>query len=143
MFGNRNGKRVLLVDDEPDITTVLAMALREFDYEVQTAKTVDEAIDIFNNWNPQFIVSDYAMPKKNGMDLFYYIRDRKSELIDERRFAFLSGSLSELEGRAALHGVTLIEKPVRIERLVAFLASAGGRMEDALAARRLRDTPLP
>ncbi len=143
MFVNRTGRRVLLVDDEVDITTVLAMALEEFDYEVRTAKHVDEAIEIFEAWKPNFIVSDYAMPDKNGMDLFYYIRDTCPEFAEERRFAFLSGSLSELEGPAALLGLTLIEKPVRIERLVAFLASAGGRMEDAIAARRARDTPLP
>ena len=66
MFGNRRGKRVLLVDDEPDITTVLSMALQEFDYDVKTAKSVDEAIDIFEEWDPQFIVSDYAMPIRTG-----------------------------------------------------------------------------
>jgi two-component system KDP operon response regulator KdpE len=66
--------RVLVVDDERDITRVLEKALGGHGYEVRTADDGEKAMELFRKWNPQLLITDLSMPRTGGMALIQSIR---------------------------------------------------------------------
>ena len=66
--------RVLVVDDEPQITRVLRTVLTSQGYEVRTAAEGNSALGIFKEWHPQLIVTDLVMPEMNGVELCRQVR---------------------------------------------------------------------
>ena len=67
-------KRVLVVDDEVQITRVLRRSLSGHGYEVQTAADGEEALETFNSWKPDLVVTDLAMPNMSGLELCRRLR---------------------------------------------------------------------
>jgi two-component system KDP operon response regulator KdpE len=70
-------ERILVVDDEIQITRVLRASLSAQRYDVRTANDPEEALRIFEEWDPDLIVTDLMMPGMTGIDLCRAIR-RKS-----------------------------------------------------------------
>jgi two-component system KDP operon response regulator KdpE len=66
--------RILVVDDEPQITRVLRTTLSSNGYDVRTAADGESAVDLFNDWAPDLIVTDLFMPGMTGIDLCRAIR---------------------------------------------------------------------
>ena len=71
-----NKPRLLLVDDEPQITRVLRTALTIQGYEIQTATDGASALHLFEQWHPDMVITDLAMPKMDGVALCREIRMR-------------------------------------------------------------------
>ncbi len=69
-----NGTRILVVDDEPQITRVLRRSLSSKGYEVQVAEDGEEALDVFLKWNPDIVITDLFMPRMGGLELCRRIR---------------------------------------------------------------------
>lgn len=67
--------RVLVVDDEPQITRVLKTVLTSQGYEVQTAAEGESALTIFREWSPELVITDLAMPHMDGLELCRRIRE--------------------------------------------------------------------
>ena len=59
-------KRILVVDDEPDIVTVLKMGLKRKGYEVITAYDGKEALEKAKAERPDLITLDVMMPEVDG-----------------------------------------------------------------------------
>jgi two-component system KDP operon response regulator KdpE len=72
-------ERVLVVDDEVQITRVLRTALTAQGYDVRAANEPEEAVRIFEDWSPDLIVTDLMMPGMTGIELCRTIR-RKSRI---------------------------------------------------------------
>ena len=68
------GKKVLVVDDEIHIVHVVAIKLRNNDYEVMTAANGAEAYELACEEKPDIIVTDYQMPVMSGLQLVEKIR---------------------------------------------------------------------
>lgn len=66
--------KVLVVDDEPDITEFLSYNLTKNGFEVRSASTADEAMEIAKVFKPHVFVLDIMMPGKTGIDLCKDIR---------------------------------------------------------------------
>jgi two-component system KDP operon response regulator KdpE len=66
--------KILIVDDEPQITRVLRMACAANGYEVKDASDGESALRIFEHWSPDLIVTDLSMPGLNGVELCRTIR---------------------------------------------------------------------
>ena len=66
--------RVLVVDDEPQITRVLRSALEAQEFEVKTATNAVSAIQVFQETQPELIVTDLAMPNGDGVSLCKSVR---------------------------------------------------------------------
>lgn len=66
--------RILVVDDEPQITRVLRRGLSSKGYEVQVAEDGEEALSVFRQWKPDLIVTDLSMPGMGGLELCRRIR---------------------------------------------------------------------
>jgi two-component system KDP operon response regulator KdpE len=68
--------KILVVDDEPQITRVLRTSLSPHGYEVRIANDGEAALDVFQEWNPDLIITDLSMPKMTGIELCENVRDR-------------------------------------------------------------------
>ena len=73
------GRRILVVDDEPQITRVLRTTLSSHGYEIRVANDVESALDVVNDWPPELIITDLSMPNLSGIDLTRKVRS-KSEV---------------------------------------------------------------
>ena len=67
-------KKILVVDDEPQILRVLRMSLKAHRFDVRTAADGESAIDLFNDWSPDLVITDLSMPLMNGLELCREIR---------------------------------------------------------------------
>ena len=71
-------ERILVVDDEIQITRVLRASLSAQRYDVRTANDPEEALRLFEEWKPDLLVTDLMMPGMTGVELCRAIR-RKSK----------------------------------------------------------------
>lgn len=67
-------QRILVVDDEPQITRVLRRSLISQGYDVHIASDGDSALQTFGDWTPDLVVTDLAMPNMNGLELCRQLR---------------------------------------------------------------------
>lgn len=68
-------KKILLVDDEPDLLNMVQTILQDEGYqELRTAKTVKEALTVCKEWEPQLAVLDVMLPDGNGFSLLEQLR---------------------------------------------------------------------
>jgi two-component system KDP operon response regulator KdpE len=67
-------KRILVVDDEPQITRVLRTALTGSGYEVRTADDGLSGLRSAREWQPDLVLTDISMPNMNGIELCRQLR---------------------------------------------------------------------
>ena len=67
-------KRILVVDDEPEITLVLRSALTKHGYDVRVANEGEAALELFRAWPPDLVITDLSMPNMNGLKLCGRVR---------------------------------------------------------------------
>ncbi len=68
-------KKILLVDDEPELLRMVENILRQDGYQnLKNAKTVKEAFSIFTEWQPELAVLDVMLPDGDGFSLLEQLR---------------------------------------------------------------------
>ncbi len=67
-------KRILVVDDEHEITLVLRSGLTKHGYDVRVANEGEAALELFQAWPPDVVVTDLSMPNINGLELCKRLR---------------------------------------------------------------------
>lgn len=67
--------KVLVVDDEPQITRVLKTVLGSEGYDVRTAADGESGWSSFRDWNPDLVLTDLKMPHMDGVELCRRIRE--------------------------------------------------------------------
>jgi two-component system KDP operon response regulator KdpE len=67
--------RILIVDDEPQITRVLRTSLQSHGYEVEVAKDGAQALKLFEQSVPDLVITDLSMPNMDGVELTKAIRN--------------------------------------------------------------------
>src|ERR1700704_2301927 len=67
-------KRILVVDDEPQITRVLRTSLTGSGYEVRTAEDGHAGLRMAREWQPDLLITDVSMPNMNGIELSRQLR---------------------------------------------------------------------
>jgi len=68
--------RILVIDDESQITRVLRAALSAQGYDVRIANDPDEGLRLFRDWSPDLVITDLMMPGKSGVEVCRAIRSR-------------------------------------------------------------------
>jgi Response regulators consisting of a CheY-like receiver domain and a winged-helix DNA-binding domain len=67
-------KKILIVDDEPDIITTIEMMLESSNYTTITAQDGQEALEKVEKHSPDLLVLDINMPKVDGYTVFKKLR---------------------------------------------------------------------
>jgi len=70
----KDKSRVLVVDDEPQVSEVLRQLLAAEGYEVRTADEGREALAFFSAWPPALVITDLNMMPIDGLELCRRIR---------------------------------------------------------------------
>ena len=68
-------RRILIVDDEPNIVTSLEFLMRESSYEVRVARDGEEALRRAESFLPDLILLDVMMPQRSGFEVCRKIRE--------------------------------------------------------------------
>ena len=68
--------RILVVDDETQITRVLRATLSAHRYDVRVANDGQTALEIMRDWSPDLVLTDIAMPNMDGLALCREVRTR-------------------------------------------------------------------
>ena len=71
-----NGLKVLVVDDNEDYQVLLTVIFEEYKAEIKIAASVDEAIKMMEEWQPDVLISDICMKEKDGYSLIRSIREK-------------------------------------------------------------------
>jgi two-component system KDP operon response regulator KdpE len=66
--------KILIVDDEPQITRVLRTALSTQGYSLRVAANGVEGMELVHDWKPDLVITDVSMPQMNGVELCREIR---------------------------------------------------------------------
>jgi DNA-binding response OmpR family regulator len=67
-------KKILIVDDEPDIVTFLRSVLEENGFSSLSAKNGIEGLEALRKERPDLVLLDLMMPKKSGITMFQELR---------------------------------------------------------------------
>lgn len=111
--------KVLVVDDEPSITELLAMALRYDGWQVEVAGTGAEAIAAVEAFRPNVIVLDVMLPDFDGMQVLSRLRS-SGDLVPVLFLTALGSVDDRVKGLTA-GGDDYMAKPFSIEELIARL----------------------
>ena len=66
--------RILVVDDEPQLIRVLRTGLKSRGYDVRGAADAESGLEIFNEWHPDLVITDLAMPNIDGLEFCRRLR---------------------------------------------------------------------
>lgn len=111
-------KKILIVDDEPNIVMTLEYTFKKSNYEVFIARDGQEALDILKTNFPDVIILDIMMPMVDGFATLEQIR--KDENLQHTKVMFLSAKNkeSDIEKGIALGADSYMTKPFSIKKVV-------------------------
>jgi two-component system KDP operon response regulator KdpE len=70
----KDKERILVVDDEPQLTRVLRTGLKARGYDVRAAADGLAGFETFSDWHPDLVITDLAMPNMDGLELCRRLR---------------------------------------------------------------------
>lgn len=66
--------KILVVDDEPQLIRVLRTGLKSRGYDVRGAADGESGLETFNEWHPDLVITDLAMPNVDGLEFCRRLR---------------------------------------------------------------------
>jgi YesN/AraC family two-component response regulator len=124
--------RILIIDDEPQIRSMLILMLEREGYEVVEAPDGVEGIKVYRQNPADLIITDLIMPNKDGIGM---IIDLKKEFPDVKVIAMSGGGLNKpdgyLKGAKKLGAACTLTKPIDREEMLRAVKDI------------LRETPSP
>ncbi|MGB6672298.1 MAG: response regulator [Candidatus Nitrosopolaris sp.] len=118
--GNGNMKKILIVDDEADICTVLKKVLEQYGFNTDTYDDPNLALENFKAGLYELLLLDIKMPEMDGFLLYQEMKKIDNKI----KVCFLTASemyhekLRENEGFAGLDKDLFLRKPIKNEDLI-------------------------
>jgi two-component system, OmpR family, KDP operon response regulator KdpE len=127
--------RILVVDDEPQLTRVLRTGLKSRGYDVRAAADGLSGFETFSDWHPDLVITDLAMPHVDGLELC-----RRLRAVSEVPIIVLSAKGEEKTKVEALDlgADDFVTKPFGIDELLARVRASLRR-----ASTQSKDEPAP
>jgi two-component system OmpR family response regulator len=110
--------RILVVDDEPAITDLVAMALHLQGASVEVAHTGDEALRAVHSFRPHLVVLDVMLPDLDGFAVLEHIRDDRRSSEIPVLFLTARGGLDDRLRGLGLGGDDYMTKPFSVEEML-------------------------
>jgi DNA-binding response OmpR family regulator len=118
---NNNNKRILVVDDEPDITLMLKRVLEDNGFRVDSFNEPAMVLQNFKSELYDLVILDIKMPHINGFELYLKLREKDQQV----KVCFLT-ALSELRDYEAYRKEVFpkwgeryfVAKPIENEELI-------------------------
>jgi DNA-binding NtrC family response regulator len=128
---------LLIVDDAKDTLEVLQRNLLSQGYQIFTATSVSEAINILDATPVDLVITDLKMPEVSGLDLVRHVREnlKDTEVMMITGYPSIEGAVAAVKTGAEEY----LAKPFSAEELF----SAVQRTLEKLHARRAVQTPSP
>ncbi|MGE0172885.1 MAG: ATP-binding protein [Oligoflexales bacterium] len=112
-------KKVLIVDDMPDVLTMLELMLKQAGAQVLSANSAERALHILNEYPLDAMVCDISMPRENGYDLMRNIRKLMGANANIPAVALSAHIGSEFEKQAFAAGFQVyLTKPAMVSVLL-------------------------
>jgi twitching motility two-component system response regulator PilH len=127
------GKKVLVVDDDPDVRLFSITVLEENGYTPLEATNGEEGMQLIHKEHPDLIILDVLMPRESGIRMYRQLKtDKKLDKIPviilsgitRRSFLRSQKALTEFGGEEVPEPKTYLEKPVEPEELAAAIKAA-------------------
>lgn len=120
--------RILVVEDEPELLNILAQALREEGYAVDTATDGEQGIFLAESWDYDALVLDLMLPKLSGMALLERLRrEKKTPVLILTARDTVTDRVRGLDGGADDYLVKPFELSELFARLRALIRRANGQ----------------
>ncbi|MEW6379107.1 MAG: response regulator [bacterium] len=108
-------KRILIVDDEQNISFVLQNVLEDAGYDIATADNGIAALESIRHQKPDMIITDINMPYMDGLQLLGIVKDMHPEI---KNIVMTGSSNQSYYQKAKEYGVIYyITKPLDFENL--------------------------
>ncbi|HEX4604821.1 MAG TPA: sigma-54 dependent transcriptional regulator [Candidatus Angelobacter sp.] len=137
-------EKVLIVEDEENERSGLAELVSAWGYRTDTAKDGLEGLEKAATWSPGIVVTDFRMPRMDGMELLQRLAEQPQQIAVVLLTA--QGSIDVAVDAMKAGAYDFIQKPVDPARLKQILQNAarqrGTALELEVTKRKLRDTGL-
>lgn len=119
--------KILLIDDEQTSVSVLAFSLRSDGYDVLTAASGEQGLEIFDRERPDIVITDIRMPGMDGIEVLKKIKERShpAEVIIITGHGDIENAIDSLKYGAS----DFINKPIRAENLSLALQRAENKLD--------------
>lgn len=125
-----DGVAVLVVDDEPDVQDMLAVALGNVGASVFTASNVEDALYVLSSQSIDVLVTDIAMPGQDGYDLLARLNQHHSVRVPRTAIAVTALAAERTRHRVLAAGFDHhVAKPVDLQLLVSLIAKSARRQD--------------
>jgi DNA-binding response OmpR family regulator len=114
-------KKILIIDDDPDIRTVMEILLRKNGYEVDTASRREMAIEKLESFRPSVVLLDVLLSGSDGRDLCREIKASKD--YSDTTVIMLSAHPGAAENISSYGADDFIAKPFQAQSLLEKLAA--------------------
>jgi two-component system OmpR family response regulator len=133
--GTATKARLLVVDDEPNIVELLSAALRYAGFEVATATSGNEALQVAERWKPDLLVLDVMLPDLDGFSVVRQLRGRRRAV----PVVFLTAKDANEDKVMGLTvgGDDYVTKPFSLEEMVARIRAVLRRTQGTTEVTRL------
>lgn len=111
-------KKILIVDDEPNIVMTLEYTFKKQNFEVYIARDGSEALEILENNIPNVILLDIMMPKVDGYETLKFIKKNNSLKNTKVVFLTAKNKVKDIEKGLSLGADKYLTKPFSIKKIV-------------------------
>lgn len=112
-------KKILIVDDEPNIVLSIEFLMKREGYDVATANDGQEALDMLADAKPDLVILDVMMPRKNGFEVCSEVRANAAYAGLPILMLSAKGREAEVKKGLSLGADAYITKPFSTHDLVA------------------------
>lgn len=121
-----SGRRILVVDDEPDTRRLVRIVLERRGYLVADASNGEDAFDLAKSEPFDLVLLDIMMPRVSGYEVFQRLRAHPATRAVKVVFLTAKGQVDEVDYGFALGAEGYIVKPFSVKDLVQVVAEVIG-----------------